>query len=148
MLSKLINAYSTSDAERKSQQIGALEESLEDAKRRLAELQNSENADVYAALHKHLTRLGWRSETEEDRQRAHQRRISQLPIVLQELKELEKRPQGTTGEWTKALDRYPPIAPDAQALEGAKLLRALAFSGRISKEEYDSYFKRLELRGF
>jgi len=97
------------------------------------------------SVHEHLARIGWRIETSEDQQRTEQLRASQIPLVLQEMNELGKRPESMAGEWTEKLKRIPLSAPDAQALQAAKLLRALALSGRISKQEHDSFFNRLEL---
>jgi len=47
-------------------------------------------ADVFVALRSHLTRLGWRTQTPDDRARAKQKHERAALAVLQEIKELEK----------------------------------------------------------
>jgi hypothetical protein len=98
-----------------------------------------------SSVYDQLARIGWRAEANEDRQRTYQRRVAQIPFVLEEIKELEKRPERAAEQWTELFKRNPLHAPDALALNAATLLRALALSGRISKEEYEGFSRRLDL---
>jgi hypothetical protein len=134
--------------------------SLENAKRALAML--DENADVFRALRDHLARLGWRSESAEDHRRLHARLISKAIAVLQNIKELEKRPADTPGAWAESFrQRQGPLAGPVRLIEKGSMdhlsedereastggvqrrLRDLAISGRITREEYDSLNARL-----
>jgi hypothetical protein len=76
---------------------------LESSRRALSRL--DENADVFATLHAHITRLGWRTENAQDRARADQRRIYRALAVLQDIKALEQRPEGMPAGWTERLRR-------------------------------------------
>jgi hypothetical protein len=105
----------------------------------------SRDESYLRSVHEHLARIGWRIETLEDQQRMEQLRVSRIPLVLREMNELGKRRESTAGEWTEKLKQIPLAAPDAQAHQAAELLRALALSGRISEEEHDIFFNRLEL---
>src|SRR5262249_47237470 len=115
-----------------------------------------ENADVFAALHRHITRLGWRTERDEDRERARQKHLAIAVAVLAEIKELESRLESSAGDWTKSLRRrnmgVSLISGGDQLSEeqrevvfgrARKRLIDLATSGRISKEEYASLSERL-----
>jgi len=85
-------------------------ESLERANRALSGL--DENADVFAALHAHLSRLGWRTANAEDRARAERKRIDGGIVLLQDIKEFEKRPDDRTPDWAERLRPRPPAAGD------------------------------------
>jgi hypothetical protein len=82
--------------------------SLELAQSALAKL--DDNADVFTAIHQHFTRLGWRTETTEDRARTNQRKLNDALAALAELKELARRPEGMPGEWAERLRPLPPQA--------------------------------------
>jgi hypothetical protein len=83
--------------------------------------------------------------------------------VLQDIKELEQRPEDIPGEWAVPLRRWyelrnhcaPPTAPlarermseDERALRSGDIQRrliVLAITGRISKQEFDGLVKRLQ----
>jgi hypothetical protein len=115
-----------------------------------------ENADVFAALHRHVTRLGWRTERKEDRERARRKYLATAIAVLSEIKELESRPESPALDWVKSLRQSSSgialVAGTEQMSEEErevvfgrvrKRLIALATSGRISKEEYASLSARL-----
>jgi hypothetical protein len=133
--------------------------SLELAKQALAKLDS--NTDVFEALHGHLTRLGWRPEAEQDRALAHQRWLTRAIVVLQDIKELEKRPQGSPEDWAEAmrrrqgssgirliqkgaLDRWSPDEREAHTGGVERRLQNLATTGRVTKDEYDQLAKRLQ----
>jgi hypothetical protein len=66
---------------------------LERAQRDLAAFrEHHANDDVLEAVLDHLSRLGWRTETEQDRERIHQEWVERAVQVLQEVHELEQRP--------------------------------------------------------
>jgi hypothetical protein len=115
-----------------------------------------ENADVFAALHRHVTRLGWRTERHEDRERARRKRLATAIAVLSEIKELESRPESLAPDWVKSLGQsggwIALVAGTEQISEeerevvfgrARKRLIALVTSGRISNEEYASLWERL-----
>jgi hypothetical protein len=136
-----------------------LRTTLENAKHNLAKYQAlNTNSDVFEALHAHLSRLGWRTENEQDREVARQAKMRQALVVLREVKELEKRPEGTTGDWVDVVrkqQRGYAIGPSSQALQSMsaderevqtgglrRRLFNLALTGRITKDEYDSLAAR------
>jgi hypothetical protein len=114
-----------------------------------------ENADVFAALHRHVTRLGWRTERHEDRERARRKLLATASAVVSEIKELESRPENPAPDWVKSLHqsgRAALVAGAEQMSEeqsevvfgrARRRLIALATSGRISSEEYASLSARL-----
>src|SRR5262249_18359871 len=59
-------------------------ERLEQAQRALAKFYRDEhqNADVFAELHAHLTRLGWRTESAEDREKSARKAIQRSVEIL------------------------------------------------------------------
>ncbi len=115
-----------------------------------------ENADVFTALHGHITRLGWRTERVEDRERIRRKGLADAHAVLQEIKKLELRPESVSGDWAKSLGQGSGMrmVADADQLSEEerevvfgrvrKRLIDLATSGRISKEEYDNLSARLK----
>lgn len=133
------------------------QESLQVATRALAAL--DENIDVFQSLHDHLARLGWRVENADDRARLREQELRRAVEVLREIEVLEGRPAQTPGAWTEAIRRQPrgPIrlhesgsldrmsADEREvAIGGARRrLRDLATSGRIDREQFDDFSKRL-----
>jgi hypothetical protein len=127
--------------------------SREQAERKLAAFrENHANDDVYEALRAHLSRLGWRTETEQDRERIHQDWVGRALQVLQEVKEMEQRPAASPGAWVEplrsrrlgfgrsfepgALER---MSADVRAVETGELdrrVRDLALTGRVTEQEY------------
>jgi hypothetical protein len=113
---------------------------------------------VLEAVRAHLARLGWRSETEADRERIRQERMARALEVLKDVKELEQRHEGATPSWAEPL-RNPPTSggvvlisgldkmpEDVRAVRSGELdarLRKLAVSGRISEEEYRALNERI-----
>jgi hypothetical protein len=113
-----------------------------------------ENADVFAALHRHVTRLGWRTERGEDRERARRKLLASAIAALSEIKELEPRPGSPASDWVETPRQSSGMAlvageqmseEEREVVFGRarKRLIALATSGRISKEEYASLSVRL-----
>jgi hypothetical protein len=96
-----------------------------------------ENADVFSALHRHITRLGWRTEREEDQERARQKHFATAQAavqeIVQEIKKLESRPESPAGDWTKSLRRG----------EGIELI---AGDGRSSEEQWEVIAGRAQKR--
>lgn len=123
-----------------------------------------ENKDIFERLRSHLTRLGWRTENEQDREAERSRKLARGVAVLQDIKKLEARPEGTVGQWAEALRKqqraiggyvaYPKGALDRMSederavLTGRIRLRLyeLALTGRAEKAEYDALLARLEGR--
>jgi hypothetical protein len=137
-------------------------QSLELAKTQLAAL--DENADVFRAVHGHLSRLGWRSENAQDREQTSHRRLADGVAVLEELRALDQRPEAKPGEWAESLRRTDLAGPlrvirlgsDEGLSEAEKevrnggarrKLKQLAITGRISKEEYDAFLTKLNKIG-
>jgi hypothetical protein len=117
-------------------------EALEQARQTLAEFQARPVSAILETLQLHLRRLGWRSQNEQDRQRLFQK----SRLVLDDAEELEKRPQGLRGEWTQALTREQ--HPNQTVIHSmpsdlSQRLYGLAFTGRITREEFDSIVIRL-----
>ena len=121
---------------------------------------SDENADVLESLRGHLTRLGWRTEIEADRKQAREVALRESVVVLREVTELERRPEGVPGEWVEAVKRQSQAAgmiliakatlekasPEEQEVMTGRLrarLLALAASGRITKDEYESLRSRM-----
>jgi len=134
----------------REQQLAALEE----AERALAAFRaDHTNEDVLEALRAHLSRLGWRTETIQDRDRVHKEWLARALQVLREVKELEKRPAAPPGAWAipfhasqiygrsfdpKELEN---ISPDVRTVENGGLeirLRNLVTTGRVTEQEYRS----------
>jgi hypothetical protein len=126
---------------------------LEHAERKLAAFrENHANDDVYEALRDHLSRLGWRTETEQDRERIHQDWVGRALQVLQEVKELEQRPAAPPAAWTEPLRSKRPafgrsfepgalerMSADVRAVETGELdrrVRDLALTGRATEQEF------------
>ncbi len=120
--------------------------------------ENRVNEDVLEAVRAHLARLGWRSETEADRERIRQERMARALEVLKDVKELEQRPEGATPAWAEPLRNPPPsrgfilisgldkMPEEVRAVQTGELgerLRKLAVSGRISEQEYRALSERL-----
>jgi hypothetical protein len=137
-------------------------QSLEFAKTQLAAL--DENADVFKAVHGHLSRLGWRSENAQDREQTSRRRLADAVAVLEELKALDQRPEAKPGEWAEPLRRTELAGPlrvmrlgsdeglsdaEKEVRNGGvrRKLTQLAVSGRISKAEYDAFLTKLNKIG-
>ena len=132
---------------------------LEKAQRALAAFQEDHtNEDVFNALRDHLSRLGWRVETESDRERIHQRWVERGVRVLQTVKELELRPGRAVEAWVETLRRPSAIgrafepgqlermSPDVRVVENGGLewrLYQLASTGRIIEQEYRSLAEQL-----
>ncbi len=132
---------------------------LEKVQRALAAFQEDHtNEDVFNALRDHLSRLGWRVETERDRERIHQRWVERTMGVLQKVKELELRPEGAVEAWVGTLRRpsvvggtFEPgqlerMSPDVRVVENGGLewrLYQLASTGRIIEQEYRSLAEQL-----
>jgi hypothetical protein len=126
---------------------------LERAQRNLAAFQEDHaNDDVLEAVRAHLSRLGWRVETERDRERVHQEWVERGVQVLQKVKELELRPAAATGAWVEPLRHQRPsfgrafeagvlesMSADVWAVETGELerrLKELALTGRVTEQEY------------
>jgi hypothetical protein len=135
-------------------------ESVASFQRSLATL--DENVDVFSALHAHLTRLGWRTERAEDRERVERRRRADAlavlrdltPAMQEEIRRLELRPQSAPGGWVESLGeiRGPlrivsaadqPSEEEKEVRRLRKRLVGLPTSGRISEEEYETLSARL-----
>ena len=116
------------------------------------------NDDVFDALWAHLRRLGWRTETDEDRKRVRQEWVSRSLQVLQEVKEMEQRPAAPPGAWIEplrnrrvkplrlinreALERMP---ADVRVVSTGELYRRLwdlALTGRVTEQEYRALTER------
>jgi hypothetical protein len=138
-------------------------QSLESAKTHLAAL--DENADVFKALHGHLSRLGWRSENAQDREQTSRRRRAQGVALLEELRALDDRPEAKPGEWAEPLRQTSLAGPmrvirlgsdeglsdaEKEVRNGGlrRKLTQLAVTGRISKEEYDAFRAKLNEIGW
>jgi hypothetical protein len=133
---------------RREQQRAALEK----AQRDLASFRDDHtNEDVFEALRAHLSRLGWRTETEQDRRRAHQEWVERTVQLLHEVKELGQRPEATPEAWAVPLRSRGPIfggvdarelksmSTDVRAVESGEVERRLidlALTGRVSEQEY------------
>jgi hypothetical protein len=132
---------------------------LEQAQRVLATFREDHaNDDVFEAVRDHLSRLGWRTETEQDRERGHQEWVGRALQVLQEVKELEQRPAAPLEAWVEPLRSRGPIfgrafepgelenmSADVRAVETGELdrrVRDLALTGRITEQEYRALTKR------
>ena len=133
---------------------------LETTQRALAKL--DENADVFAALHTHLSRLGWRTENAADRAKSDRARTDRGLAVLQDIKAAEQRPEDTPADWTAPLRPRPnartrtfstwwpadqAVSEDERVVRSGGLrprLNRLATTGRISKDEYDAFMARLK----
>jgi hypothetical protein len=132
------------------------------SERQLAELNQNPNGDVFAALHAHLTRLGWRTENERDREDARLRSRQRKLAILRELKQMEARPAAPPGEWTDQIrkrrasqqgalhvfraDLLRGLSPDEREAETGgveRRLDQLALGGHIMKDEYDDFAARL-----
>ncbi len=137
---------------------------LQQTKDQLQRLRRNENADVFARLHGHLTRLGWRTETEADREKARRKALAQRVDLLRELKRLEARPKGPRGEWAERIahpgskftnwtirraDQPETLTPEEQEARTPEhlrdRLRDLALNGKVSQEEYDALSRRIWL---
>jgi hypothetical protein len=133
---------------------------LEEAQRELATFREDRaNDDVLEALRAHLSRLGWRTETEQDRAQARQQWVARALRVLREVKELEQRSASPPGPWVKFLRRRDRVvlhrrepgalesmSADKRAVETGELearLRTLALTGRITEQEYRTLSERL-----
>lgn len=131
---------------------------LERAKQELASFRdNHDNDDVLGLLRAHLGRLGWRTETEADRQRVHQEWVARAVEVLKEVQDLERRPATPPQPWTERLqgpqkawrglpvETLDKMSPDMRAVETGELerrLRGLALTGRVSEPEYLALVER------
>jgi hypothetical protein len=145
---------------RRAAEIGPYRErlraALEQAQRNLAAFrENHTNDDMFEALRAHLSRLGWRTETEEDRERVHQEWVGRAVQVLQEL---EQRSAAPPEAWAEPLRNRAPtfvrafgvgqlesMSTDVRAVETGELdrrLRDLALTGRITEQEYRALTKR------
>jgi hypothetical protein len=137
-------------------------EQLENAQIALAMFYRDEhqNGDVFAELHAHLTRLGWRTENAEDREKAERKAMQRSIEVLREIKELEMRSEAPRPDWAQpaeeALNREKKVmriirqskldgmTPEEREARGvANRLNKLVVSGRISKEEFEVLRSRL-----
>jgi hypothetical protein len=133
--------------------------SLDLIERKLAAFrENHANDDVFESLRGHLSRLGWRTETDQDRERIHQDWVGRALQVLQEVKELEQRPTAPPGDWTKPLRSNRPaygrsfepgalekMSADVRAVETGELdrrVKELALTGRVTEGEYRALAKR------
>jgi hypothetical protein len=133
---------------RREQQRAALEK----AQRDLASFREDHtNEDVFEALRAHLSRLGRRTETEQDRRRAHREWVERTVQLLHEVKELGQRPEATPEAWAVPLRSRGPIfggvdarelksmSTDVRAVESGEVERRLidlALTGRVSEQEY------------
>jgi hypothetical protein len=133
---------------------------LESSQRLLAELQRAENGDVFDELHRHLTRLGWRTETSADRMKAARKALEVKLAVLREIKVLELRPETAMPEWARSTGKasgrvgsgwttFIALSGDEtkeqlEARDVGPRLEKLARSGKIAKEEYDRLNQRLK----
>jgi hypothetical protein len=137
-------------------------EHLENAQRALAKFYRDaqQNADTFAELHAHLTRLGWRTESAEDREKTARKAMQRAVEVLRDVKRLELRPEAVKPDWARpaeeALSREQKVMRISRVSEHDKMtmeerearrvgnrLNKLAVSGRISKEEYETLQARL-----
>jgi hypothetical protein len=133
--------------------------SLEQTQRKLAAFREDHaNDDVFEAIRDHLSRLGWRTETEQDRERIHQDWVGRALQVLQEVKELEQRPTAPPGDWVEPLrsrraaygrafepEALERMSADVRAVETGELdqrVKNLALTGRITEQEYRALTKR------
>jgi hypothetical protein len=132
---------------------------LEKAQHDLASFREDHtNEDVLDALRAHLSRLGWRTETEQDRKRAHQEWVERAVQVLHDVMELEQRPAAQPETWTEPLRHRGAIVvrgvepgelermpADVRAVETGVLeqrLANLALTGRVSEQEYRELIRR------
>jgi hypothetical protein len=137
-------------------------QSLESAKMHLAAL--DENAEVFEAIHGHLSRLGWRSENAQDREQVSRRRRAHGVALLEELRALDDRPEAKPGEWAEPLHQTSLAGPlsvirlgsdeglsdaEKEVRNGGlrRKLTQLAVTGRVSKEEYDAFRAKLDKIG-
>ncbi len=134
---------------------------LEWAEQSLAEHLEDKNADVFDALHAHVTRLGWHTLNAEDKAKDDRRDLDQRVGILRKVKSLEGRRLLTAPQWAVPfrqrlviVDRYlrfPSIrkVPEAETLSMEereayipalvrKRLYLLAVTGRISKDDFDT----------
>jgi hypothetical protein len=133
--------------------------SLDQAQHELAAFREDHaNDDVFETVRAHLSRLGWRTETDQDLKRVHQDWVTQAVQVLQEVKELELRPAASPGAWAEPLRSRRPIggrafelgelesmSADVRAVETGELERRLtdlALTGRITEQEYRALTQR------
>lgn len=135
---------------------------IENAKGRLEEFKTNENADVFEALHRHFTRLRWRTENQSDRMRARRRNLKERVQLLREIKRLDARPQQAMPEWVSRLpssvrwgsDRVSTMPPaewndlteEERAAHPVFLvsnLNVLACDGKLSSDEYRDLRERI-----
>lgn len=159
-----IEARFRSQAEQEWEEMeGKRSESASALRAALAEIERQPNRDVYDRLRAHLTRLGWRVETDDDRERAKAAARQRGVEVLQVVKQLEARPASEPPPWARAiLDRrerqggsgslwiaVPALADlndDEREVEFGRVphrLDDLAVSGRIGEAEYTALSRRL-----
>jgi hypothetical protein len=136
---------------------------LEKAQRDLAvSRERRADDDVFDALYGHLSRLGWRTETEQDRERVRQEWLERAVQVLHEVKELEQRPATSPGAWVEPLRKRSGAAvrvikpgtlenvpADVRAVETGELERRLtdlALTGRVTEQEHRALVTRLRSR--
>src|SRR5262249_23044817 len=138
----------------REQQQAALEKAQQDL---VAFRANHENEDIFELLRAHLARLGWHTETEGDRERAHQEWLQRALGVLPQVRELEQRPAATPEPWTELLRNrkaawrsfeaavLDKMSPDVRAVETGELekrLQELAQTGRVTEAEYRALAKK------
>jgi hypothetical protein len=119
--------------------------------------ENHTNDDAFEAVRAHLSRLGWRTETEQDRERIHREWVERALQVLQEVKELEQRPAVSPEAWAESLRKRTPglrafgpgaletMSADVRAVETGELDRRigdLALTDRITQQEYRALAER------
>ncbi|MGP1254654.1 MAG: hypothetical protein ACTS10_09595 [Kiloniellales bacterium] len=140
----------------------ARRKSIENAKRRLEEFEKNENADVFEALHQHITRLRWRTEDMSDRTRSRRRMLDERVRLLREIKRLDTRPQQAMPKWVyrvpasvrRGSDRTFTVLPadwnDLTEEERAahphllvSHLETLACNGQLSSDEYRDLLERI-----
>jgi hypothetical protein len=132
---------------------------LERAQRNLATFrEHHANDDMLEAVRDHLSRLGWRTETKQDRERIHQEWVERAAQVLQEVHELEQRPAVPAPAWAKPLrgrgatfgpafepGKLESMSADVGAVETGELdrrLKQLALTGRVTEREYRALIER------
>ncbi|MET7245842.1 hypothetical protein ABZT49_21040 [Methylobacterium sp. EM32] len=147
------------------QQCGHLrDEQISGFRDRVATIDRQPNRDVFDRLRAHLARLGWHTETNEDRNRARAAARQRGVEVLQVVKQREARPAGECPSWAKPIlerrerqrDRGSFGLTRATALAGLDederevergwvpcRLDDLAVTGRIGEEEYTDLSGRL-----
>ncbi|MCF4123962.1 hypothetical protein [Methylobacterium sp. SyP6R] len=134
------------------------------ARAALAEIERQPNRDVYEVLRGHLARLGWRTENDEDRDRARAAAREDGLEVLQAVKQREGRPAGECPSWAQPiLDRrerqtagngfrlvatavLAGLGEDEREVELGRVQRRLddlAITGRLDEEEYADLSGRL-----